>query len=98
MRQKVMGLMAGLICLIGLAVPSASAAILCRQLDGHAVCILKITRSAKHHWEYRATLSIDGAPQPPAVYNCRSRQRIRQDGQPAPMEAGGKLICRYFSK
>ena len=33
----------------------------CRNYNGHQVCILSIKRSAKNHWEYRASVSADGS-------------------------------------
>jgi hypothetical protein len=47
----------------------------CRNYKGHQICILSIKRSAKNHWEYRASVSVDGVKTPVEVYNCRDGQR-----------------------
>jgi hypothetical protein len=79
---------------------SPAHASVCRNYNGHRVCILSINRSAKNYWEYRAIISIDGVKRPLEVYNCRQKIRIQQDGTVLPLENKdpGQLICNFFKK
>lgn len=88
-----------LLLFYALAVPQAEAA-MCRDLDGHEICILKIKRSAKYHWQYRAVVSVDGQETPIEIYNCRDRTIKRKNKFPIPFKAGspGELICSLFAK
>ncbi|NJL20288.1 MAG: hypothetical protein HC895_04770 [Leptolyngbyaceae cyanobacterium SM1_3_5] len=88
---------------LNFAWPAAADAPICRSVNGQEICILSIQRSAKNHWEYRATVSIDGQTRswrPGTVsiekYNCRDRIRVGQDGRAVPFEpqGAGELICR----
>lgn len=85
-------------------VPPAAAAVLCKTValnnQPQQVCILKITRSAKQYWEYRASASVDGKTRPTEVYDCRQRVRIRQDGKRIliDQDAVGTIICQFFDR
>lgn len=72
----------------------------CRNYDGHQICILSINRSAKNYWEYRAIVSVDGEKRPLEVYNCRQKVRIQTNGTVLPFENKdpGELICSFFKK
>lgn len=78
----------------------ARAASLCRSYNDRAICILSIKRSAKYHWQYLATISIDGVEREQEVYNCRKRFRIQKDGNVESFEphGAGELICSFFKK
>ncbi|MBD2451754.1 hypothetical protein H6G76_32470 [Nostoc sp. FACHB-152] len=78
----------------------AYASSICRNYDGHQVCILSINRSAKNYWEYRAIISVDGVKRPLEVYDCRQKIRIQQDGTVLPLKNKdpGQLICTFFKK
>lgn len=90
--------------IVGLWVPPATAAVLCRTISinhqPHSVCILKITRSAKQYWEYRASASVDGEKRPIESYDCRQRVRIRQNGKRVLIDKDpvGTLICQLFDR
>ena len=88
-----------IICFTFIFIPCAEAAT-CRNLDGHSICILRIKRSAKYYWEYRAAVSIDGKKKPIEIYNCRDRTKIRQDKNIVPFanNGAGELICSLFSQ
>lgn len=75
-----------------------SQALTCRNYNGHDVCIMTIKRSAKKHWEYRASVSVDGVKRPVEIYNCRSRFKLTQDKKVLPFEKdeAGKLICSFL--
>ena len=83
---------------------SADAAVLCRTVSladqPHEVCILKITRSAKQYWEYRAAARVDGKARPVESYDCQQRIRLSQDGKRRPIDqdAAGTLICQLFDR
>ncbi len=80
--------------------PIANAAPLtCRLYNDHDVCIDRIKRSAKHYWEYRVNLTIDGQKQPEDVLDCRYYQRIDRDGFIDPFKPNdvGRFVCRYFN-
>lgn len=80
--------------------PVADAAI-CGERNGQQVCILKLKRSAKNYWEYRAKVSIDGAKQKDIeIYNCRDRTLTRKGKYPIPLKANspGTLVCQTFQK
>lgn len=84
---------------LGLA-PVADAA-MCGYRHGQEICILKLKRSAKNYWEYRAKVSIDGEKQRDVeVYNCRDRTLIRKGKYPIPYQANspGELVCQTFDK
>ncbi|MBU7582934.1 MAG: hypothetical protein KAF91_08490 [Nostoc sp. TH1S01] len=72
----------------------------CRNYEGHQICILSINRSAKNYWEYRAVLSVDGEKRPLEVYDCRQKVRIQLDGTVVPFENHdpGQLVCSFFKK
>lgn len=80
-------------------IPSAQAEF-CRQINGHQVCIVKIKRSAKNYWEYRAAVKIDQKTKPIEIYDCRQRHRITQEGEIIPFKSKGvgKLICRVLNR
>ncbi|NWF62228.1 MAG: hypothetical protein HXY43_23980 [Fischerella sp.] len=75
-------------------------ALVCRNYQGHQICILSIKRSAKNYWEYRAAVSVDGVKRPIEVYNCRDRIKVESDEVIVPFEDNdpGELICSYFQK
>ena len=87
-----------LICLGAIALPASAA--LCRNLDGHEVCIVKIKRSAKYYWEYRTVVSIDSQKKPLVIYNCRDRTVTRKNKYPIPFKSNsaGDLVCSLFDK
>ena len=79
-------------------VPAAHAD-MCRDRFGQKVCILKLKRSAKNYWEYRATVSLDGEKQrDKEIYNCRDRTLTRKGKYPIPFKANspGELVCKTF--
>ncbi len=74
---------------------------MCGDRNGHQVCILKLKRSAKNYWEYRAKVSIDGQKQTDKeIYNCRDRTLTRKGKYPIPFQANspGELVCNLFQK
>jgi hypothetical protein len=77
----------------GLTLPAQAA--ICRTVNQHRICILKIKRSAKYYWEYRAAVSTDGVARPIEIYNCRDRLWTRQDGKQIRFQTDspGELIC-----
>lgn len=93
--QFVLAALALALLLLVLNAQSAQAAT-CRQIGDHQVCLLRIERSAKYFWEYRAALSIDGKARPPEKYDCRRRVRIGKDGRSVPFEPqdAGNLVCQ----
>ncbi|MEM8612827.1 MAG: hypothetical protein AAGF93_12480 [Cyanobacteria bacterium P01_H01_bin.105] len=76
----------------------AQAAPLCRTVANHQVCILKITRSAKYYWEYRAVVQVDDKRRPMARYNCRTRDYVRRDGKHIPDDLAIQVICAFFKQ
>ncbi|KOP26173.1 hypothetical protein AMR41_13020 [Hapalosiphon sp. MRB220] len=81
-------------------VASPVQASVCRNLQGHQICIISIKRSAKNYWEYRAIVSVDGVKSPLEVYNCREQNKLEANGKIVPFADidAGRLICRYFPK
>lgn len=78
------------------AVAAPSSLNACRSFNGHQVCVDSIRRSAKHPWEYRTVVSLDGIRQPLEFYNCRDRTRtLPSDGSRIPFLTGqtGDWIC-----
>ncbi len=82
--------------LLTLTVAFPAQALVCRTLGDRAVCIVRIQRSAKYHWEYRVVLSLDGVDQPLERYNCRDRLRVQANGRRVSFDENGvgNLICR----
>lgn len=79
--------------------PLADAGAMCRDRNGQQVCILKLKRSAKNYWEYRAKVSIDGKKQKDQeIYNCRDRTLTRKGKYPIPFKSDspGELVCNIF--
>ncbi|MGB3239328.1 MAG: hypothetical protein WBB29_13600 [Geitlerinemataceae cyanobacterium] len=72
--------------------------LVCREDNSHQVCILRIKRSAKKYWEYRASVSIDGEKRPIEIYDCRTQVVVRSDGtnilfgEIDPSE----IVCSFF--
>lgn len=99
MRKKLclMGKLLGLALLLNLLLlPAAQAAPLCRTVADHHVCVLKITRSAKYYWEYRAVVQIDDKRRPMARYNCRTHEYIGRRGQRISEDIAAQVICAFF--
>jgi hypothetical protein len=73
----------------------ADAATFCRNYHHRNICIIRIKRSAKNYWEYRAAVSIDGVQTAIELYDCRDRTKIRPDKTIVPFEQNGpgELIC-----
>jgi hypothetical protein len=90
----------GLILIHFLFVSLPAEASICRNYQGHEICIITIKRSAKNYWEYRASVSVDGIKRPIKVYNCFEQIKVEKDGTVEPFEENdpGKLICSYFQK
>jgi hypothetical protein len=84
------------VTMFGAAFPGLAAT--CRQSDGHQLCLLKIERSAKHYWEYWATLQIDGVTQPKTIYDCRYRVTIGLNQSRTRFSDTdiGALVCRLY--
>ena len=88
-----------LVCWLWFA-PTADANI-CGDRFGQQVCILKLKRSAKNYWEYRAKVSIDGQKQKyQEIYNCRDHTLTRKGKYPIPFKANspGEQVCKTFQK
>ena len=83
----------------GIIVPSAQAEF-CHQIKAHQICIIKIKRSAKNYWEYRASVKIDQEIRPVEIYDCRRGYRITQNGDIIPFKSDkvGDLICRVLKR
>jgi hypothetical protein len=84
----------------GLEPPAAQAADFCRPWHGQQICILKIQRSAKKHWEFRATVAVDGVERPRSAYNCRRRIWVGLDGIRHVFDphGPGELICSLLNR
>lgn len=78
----------------------AQAAGSCRMVNGHQVCILRMKRSAKRFWEYRARVSVDGVKRPMERYDCRDRLRLPSDGTFIPywQDDAVDVVCALFHK
>lgn len=81
-----------------IGVRPATATAFCREYHQHSICILRIQRSAKYYWQYRAVVKIDRIERPMAVYDCRQRVRIESSGGIVAFQenGAGEFICRYF--
>ncbi|MEA5517776.1 hypothetical protein [Limnoraphis robusta] len=89
-----------LLLLFLLTFPQASQASMCRTVNENRICILSIKRSAKYHWEYRASVSINGKQKPMEIYNCRRQTKIDGEGKTKRFEknGAGELICSWLEK
>ena len=95
--SNVFGLL--LVLLGGLwVVPTAQAAPLCRTVNNQQVCVLKITRSAKYYWEYRAVVNVDDVRRPMGRYDCRTRNYVGQNGKRIEEDVGAQVICSFFKQ
>lgn len=63
----------------------------CQEVAGRNVCLLKLDRSAKNYWEYRALITVDGVEQPKFRYDCRQRRQTPVGI--VPFEAMGQWVC-----
>ena len=83
-----------------LTFPQPAQASMCRTVNENRICILSIKRSAKYHWEYRASVSINGKQKPMEIYNCRRQTKIDGEGKTKRFEqnGAGELICRLLDK
>ncbi|MDJ0554275.1 MAG: hypothetical protein QNJ68_07535 [Microcoleaceae cyanobacterium MO_207.B10] len=88
-----------LLIFFGTVAPTAAASF-CRNYNGNNICILRIKRSAKNHWEYRAEVSINGRRKPVEIYNCRTEEKIQKNGKIVKFQPNGvgKLICSVLNK
>ncbi|NEP63146.1 MAG: hypothetical protein F6K31_40605 [Symploca sp. SIO2G7] len=78
--------------------PNAHGAPLCHIVADHQVCVLKITRSAKYYWEYRAVVQIDDKRRPMGRYNCRTQEYVSSDGQRILNDVATQVICSFFKQ
>jgi hypothetical protein len=92
----------GLIGLISwlLNITPASAALSCRQIDGHQICIEQIERSAKNYWQYQAMVSKDGLKLPIASYDCREKLITDFDGNISSFRnrKDGGFVCSLYRR
>lgn len=72
----------------------------CRTVNENRICILSIKRSAKYHWEYRASVSINDNKKPIEIYNCRRKTKNDRSGKTKQFEknGAGELICRLLEQ
>ena len=98
MKNIIYIIILSLLLLLFLPLPIADAAYICRNYEGHDICILKIKRSAKKYWEYQASVSIDGIKQPRSTYNCRGQFKVKKDTKIIPFskDVSGKMLCSLF--
>ena len=96
-KAPLIGWLLGVLVLVS-GVPVAQAAPLCRTVENHQVCILKITRSAKYYWEYRAIVKIDDQQRPMGRYNCRTQDYVGRNGNHHPRDIGTQVICSFFKQ
>jgi hypothetical protein len=97
--KRLLGLFFFLILIFWLGFTPPAEAAMCRQDNGKEVCILKLKRSAKNYWEYRAKVSFDGKEQDNIeVYNCRDRTITRKSKYFIPFKPDslGELVCKVF--
>lgn len=87
-----------LISFFWIALPAEAS--VCRNYEGHEICIVDIKRSAKNYWEYRVILSVDGEKKPLEVYNCRDRTTVKKDGSILRFGQNnpGEIVCRLFDR
>ncbi|MBD2026538.1 hypothetical protein [Leptolyngbya sp. FACHB-711] len=91
---RVLVMLLGIRLLFWLAIVPPANAAPCRIIGTQTVCISEIKRSAKYPWEYRVTLSQDGAKQPQEILNCRDGKQFSPQGNRRPVnsEAGAVLF------
>ncbi len=98
---KYRGLLLLLFFWLGLMPAAGAANSMCRDRFGQEVCILKLKRSAKNYWEYRAKVSVNSEKQKDLeIYNCRDRTLTRKGKYPIPFQTNspGELVCKTFQK
>lgn len=99
-RVRLIQLLPGsLLCLLlGTLWPlsSAWAAPLCRTVAHQQICVLKITRSAKYYWEYRAVVQVGDIRRPMGRYNCRTGEYLDRRGKSTADDVGTRVICSLF--
>lgn len=88
--------LAGSLWLTPWHLPAVQAAPLCRSVAEHQVCVLKITRSAKYYWEYRAEVQVDDVQRPMGRYNCRTGEYVSRDGRHVSGDIATQVICGMF--
>lgn len=98
-------LLSALMCAIAIAIavfaPAAIAKPLtCRTQGGHRQCLIDVQRSAKHHRQYRALITLDGQEQERTLYDCQRRIRIGRDRVPQPFQTDGPgpWICALLDR
>ncbi len=89
-----------LIFIFSLFVTSPAWAMVCRNYEGHQICILSIQRRAKKYWEYQAAVSVDGVKTPVEIYNCRGKFKLTKDRTVIQFtqNSPGEIICSFFNK
>ncbi|WP_372726708.1 hypothetical protein [Nostoc sp. TCL26-01] len=87
-----------LLLIVSNTIASPAFAQVCRNYQGHRICIVSINRSAKNYWEYRASVSVDGKQTPIELYNCRQKVKVQKDGTVVAFknQDPGELICKFF--
>ncbi|MEM9001932.1 MAG: hypothetical protein AAGE59_00255 [Cyanobacteria bacterium P01_F01_bin.86] len=92
------------IALVMTSFPSITQARSCYSSQGHEICLERIQRSAKYHWQYKVKASVDGKSQPLMRYNCRVRLKTPLEGPnkgfPTDFEPEGigDRICKLVNR
>lgn len=88
--------------LLVLSAPAEAAT--CRQVQGHEICLQRVQRSAKYHWRYRVTATVDGEQRPLTRYDCRDRTQTPLAGSDQAKtvkfseEGIGNLVCQLLNR
>lgn len=90
-RFKLWGLLIAIAILVFPLTACTTNPLFCQVVAGRKVCLLKLDRSAKNYWEYRALVAVDGVEQPKFRYDCR--QRRQTPAGIVPFEAMGQWVC-----
>ncbi len=91
-----------ILCLgwLGIFLPLPAIALSCYPYQGTEICILTIKRSAKYHWEYRASVKVNGVTYPDQVYNCRTQTKKGKYGKETAFspQGVGEFLCKKVNK
>lgn len=100
-RLLIIGWAIALSCL-SLALPAQARS--CYHRGHHDICLERVQRSAKYHWQYRVEATVDGQHQPLTRYDCRDRTRTFLKGpqkgrsQKFTTEGIGDQLCALVNR
>lgn len=104
MKQIIVGVLVSVLIVLTLW-PAAAQARSCHQHQEHTICLERVQRSAKYHWQYKVQATVDGQTRPLMQYDCQKRTQLSlaksaKGTVPKPFtsQSTGDFICKLVDR